>query len=167
MTRSKPAPSCLLQTLQIFPPKTLRWRRSPVWTDVIGVIAHARGDYTIFGGKIFQKYTLNPILISLFFLIFAFPYCSTQVRIVTQQFMPAKHFKINEKYYFVIYRNMLFGQTSGKSEVVWATELYTTQWYNTECLSVFHVKKLLHVTKLVVARAIWPLKFSKTIMQQN
>jgi hypothetical protein len=47
------------------------------------------------------------------------------------------------KYYFVLYRNILFGRTSGKSEVVSATDLYTAL---DVCLSVFHVQNLLHVT---------------------
>jgi hypothetical protein len=61
------------------------------------------------------------------FAIFAFHIFFDPTTIATQQFLPAKHFKINENevLFHNLEGNMLFGRTSGKSEVLRATELYT------------------------------------------
>jgi hypothetical protein len=80
--------------------------------------------------KYFKKDALNPILISLSSL-FSLPHIvRPNYGLQHNNFWRINILKSAKilnimKYYFIIYRNMLVGRTSGKSEAVRATERYT------------------------------------------
>ena len=118
--------------ITIFPPKTRWWRWSPVWNwrhrcHCHACAGHTRGEgTTIFGGKdsiIRTKSNFNLFSLTLFSFS---THCSGPTTIVNDNFCPLNILKSTKmKYYFITYRNIALRRTSGKSEVVWATELYT------------------------------------------
>jgi hypothetical protein len=123
--------------ITIFPPKTRWWRWSPVWNWRHRCHCHACAGTR--GGRglpylVVLKYSIirTKFNFNLFtpFTLFSFStHCSDQTTIVNNNFCPLNILKSTKmKYYliyFITYRIIALRRTSGKSEVVWATELYT------------------------------------------